>query len=41
MVMKYDWYNDVLMFFNLVVPRLDEKENIVHSIHEKIGHFSE
>jgi hypothetical protein len=36
-VMKYNWHNDVLMFPNLVVRRLDERENIVHFIHERLG----
>jgi hypothetical protein len=40
MVMKYNWHNDVMMFFNLVVPKLDERENIIHVIHEDIGHFN-
>jgi len=36
-VMKYNWHNDVLMFPNLMVPRLEERENIVHFIHERLG----
>jgi len=36
-VMKYNWHNDVLMFPNLVVPRLEERENIIHFIHERLG----
>jgi hypothetical protein len=40
-VMKYNWHNDVLIFPNPVVPRLEEKENIVHFIHEEIGQFNE
>lgn len=39
-VMKYNQHNDVLMFHNLLVPTL-EKKNIVHVIHNEIGHFSE
>ncbi len=40
-VMKYNQHNDVLMFHNLVVPILEERESIVHVIHNEIGHFSE
>jgi hypothetical protein len=29
------------MFHNLVVPILEERESIVHVIHNEIGHFSE
>jgi hypothetical protein len=29
------------MFNNLVVPLLEERKNIVHVIHNEIGHFSE
>jgi hypothetical protein len=36
-VVKYNWHNDVLMFLNLVVLRLEERENIVHFIHERLG----
>jgi hypothetical protein len=40
-VMKYNWHNDVLMYHNLVVLRLEEKESIVNVIHKEIGHFNE
>ncbi len=40
-IMNYNWHNDALMFQDLVVPRLEERDEIVNMIHEEIGHFSE
>jgi hypothetical protein len=40
-VMEYYWQDGVLMFLNLVVLKLDDKEEIGENIHAKIGHFNE
>jgi hypothetical protein len=40
-IMNYNWHNDVLMFQDLVVPRLEERNEVVNMIHEEIGHLSE
>lgn len=39
-IMNYDWHNNVLMFQDLVVTRLEERDEIMNMIHEEIGHFS-
>jgi len=36
-VMKYNMHNDVLMFHNLVVLRLEERKNIVHVYTKRLG----
>jgi hypothetical protein len=40
-IMNYNWHNNVLMFQDLMVPRLEERDEIVNMIHEEIGHFNE
>ncbi len=40
-VMKHNCHNYVLMFHSLMVFKHEEKENIVHVIHKKIGHLNE
>lgn len=40
-VMEYYWQDGMLMFLNLVILKLDDREEIVENIHMKIGHFNE
>jgi hypothetical protein len=40
-VMEYYWQDGVLMFLNLVVLKLDDREEIVENIHIEIRHFNE